>query len=290
MDNYLKTFREMISLRGLADHTIKSYSSYLKAYLDYLQHTLNKAPEEVSWEELRQYIFYIQQQRSLADRTINGHISQLRFFTIYVLHKPWDSYQLPHRKFDTFLPYVPSREEVWKFISSMSNLKYKTMVALMYSAGLRIGEVCHLKYQDIERKNKRIQINKSKNRAGRYALLSEKMLQLLTEYWLAYSKPRGWLFPRPRDLTKPMYTQTLSRHFNQHRFANHFNEKLTCHSLKHGFGTHLYEDGVDLLTIKTLLGHKSINTTTIYISLAISEVSSVTSPFDTMGGEVDEPK
>jgi len=283
MDNYLKTFREMISLRGLTDHTTRAYTSYLKSYLNYLQHVLLKAPEEITWQELREYILYIQQQRDLADRTINCHISQLRFFTIYVLHKPWDSHQLPHRKFDTFLPYVPSKEEVWTFISTIPDLKHKTITALMYSSGLRIGEVCNLKYQDINRGKMRIRVTKTKNRSERLAILSVKMLELLTHYWYAYDKPMDWLFPRPRDKSKPMYTQTVSYYFNKHRTTHGFNERLTCHSLKHGFGTHLYEDGVDLLTIKSLLGHKSLNSTTIYISVASNGIGSVVSPFDKMG-------
>lgn len=95
MDDYLKQFREMISLRGLTDHTVKSYSTYIRAYLDYLSSVLGKLPEDVSWAELRDYIRWLQKERSLSDRTINHCISQLRFFTMYVLHKPWD-HTAPH--------------------------------------------------------------------------------------------------------------------------------------------------------------------------------------------------
>lgn len=111
MDKYLNTYREMISLRGLTDHTLKSYSTYIRAYLDYLSNILQKQPEDVSWDELRDYIRWLQKSRGLSDRTINHAISQLRFFTLYVLHKPWDDTQLPMRKFDEYLPYVPSREK-----------------------------------------------------------------------------------------------------------------------------------------------------------------------------------
>ena len=111
MDNYLNTFREMISLRGLTDHTLKNYCTYIRAYLDYLSRFLLKAPEDVSWNELRDYIRWLQKSRNLSDRTINCAISQLRFFTIYVLHKTWDDTQLPFRRFDEYLPYVPSRQD-----------------------------------------------------------------------------------------------------------------------------------------------------------------------------------
>lgn len=86
--DYLKVYREMISLRGLTDHTVTSYSTYIRSYLDYLQDILLKQPEDVSWAELRDFILWLQKERSLSDRTINACISQLRFFTIYVLHKP----------------------------------------------------------------------------------------------------------------------------------------------------------------------------------------------------------
>ena len=111
MDDYLNLFREMISLRGLTDHTIMSYSTYIKTYLFYLSEILHKTPEEVSWPDLREFVRWLQREKGLSDRTINHCISQLRFFTLYVLHKPWDPTQLPMRKFDSYLPYVPTQEE-----------------------------------------------------------------------------------------------------------------------------------------------------------------------------------
>lgn len=143
MDKYFDFYREMISLRGLTDHTLKSYSTYIRSYLDYLKNILHKSPDNVSWHELRDFIKRLQKERNLSDRTINAVISQLRFFHIYVLHKPWDEYQLPMRRFDEYLPFVPSQKETFEFISTMPDIKQRAMVALMYSSGLRIGEVCH---------------------------------------------------------------------------------------------------------------------------------------------------
>lgn len=107
----------MISLRGLTDHTIKSYSTYIRVYLDYLSNILHKLPEDVSWAELRDFILWLQREKNLSDRTVNCAISQLRFFTLYALHKPWDHTQLPLRKFDSYLPYVPSQDG-WEDVSS----------------------------------------------------------------------------------------------------------------------------------------------------------------------------
>lgn len=286
--DYLSTFREMISLRGLTDHTIKSYSTYIRAYLDYLDKVLFKSPDEVSWDELRSFIHWLKSSKSLSDRTVNAAISQLRFFTLYVLHKPWDPTQLPLRKFDQYLPFVPSQMEVWTFISTIPDLKQKAMLALMYSSGLRIGEVCSLKYQDIERKNMRIHISHGKNRSDRFAILSKNALDILTDYWFSYGRPMNWLFPKQHGADKPIDTFYLSRHIHEHECRLGWNHRLTCHSFRHAFGTHLYENGIDLLTIKTLMGHKSINSTTIYVHLAQSALRQCKSPFDSMGGASHE--
>lgn len=286
MDKYFNTYREMISLRGLTDFTVKSYSTYIRAYLDYLNTFLHTLPEDVSWQQLRDYVKWLKSTRNLSDRTINHCISQLRFFTMYVLHKPWDDTQLPMRRFDEYLPYVPSQEDTFTFISTIPDLKQKTMVAVMYSSGLRIGEVCHLCYHDIDRRNMRIHIQHSKARHDRYAILSAMALELLTDYWRSYGKPMGWLFPKQckHDDSKPIDTFFLSRHIHAHERRLGWEEKLTCHSFRHAFGTHLYENGTDLLTIKALLGHRSLNSTTIYVHLASNATVSTISPLDRLAG------
>ena len=282
--DYLNVYREMISLRGLTDHTVKSYSTYIRSYLDYLHTLLHKQPEDVSWDELRDFIRWLQKERALSDRTINHCISQLRFFTMYVLHKPWDPTQLPMRKFDSFLPFVPTQKEAELFISTLSDLKPKAMVALMYSAGLRVGEVCSLRYRDIQRKNMRIHIAHSKNRSDRYAVLSQKALDILTDYWFAYGRPSGWLFPKQTDPSRPIDTFYITRHMRTHEESLGWEHRLTCHSFRHAFGTHLYENGTDLLTIKNLMGHKSLNSTLIYIHLSSYQSRNTVSPFDRIGG------
>ena len=162
------------------------------------------------------------------------------------------------------------------------------MVALLYSAGLRVGEVCNLKYSDIKRSSMRIRISQTKNRFERYAILSQKSLDLLTEYWFAYNRPTSWLFPSKQDPSKPCKTAVLQRQVLEHREKLGLNSKLNCHSFRHAFGTHLYENGTDLFTIKELLGHKSLNSTVIYVHLASFCSRNIKSPFDMMGGETIE--
>jgi len=286
--DYLKRYRKMIALRGLTDHTVKSYSTYISTFLCFVENTLLKYPSQVTWNDMRRFIDILQKERCLSDRTVNAAISQLRFFTIYVLHKPWDPSQLPFRRFDSYLPYVPSKEETLTFISSLPDLKQKAMVSLMYSAGLRVGEVCNLKYSDIQRKKMRIHISHGKNRSDRYAILSVNTLAILTDYWFAYNKPTDWLFPKQRDRSKPIDTYYIMRNMKLHEERLGWEHRITCHSFRHAFGTHLYENGTDLITIKTLLGHKSLNSTLIYIHLASYDSHGIKSPFDLLLGESHE--
>ena len=285
MDKYFYSFREMISLRGLTDHTLKSYCTYIHSYLDYLSNILHKLPEDVTWDELRTYIRWLQKERNLSDRTNNHAISQLRFFTMYVLHKPWDDTQLPMRKFNSYLPYVPPVSEVHSFLDTLPTLKQKAMVTLMYSSGLRVGEVCRLKYSDIQRSSMRIHVAQTKNRSDRYALLSQKALDLLTRYWFEYDRPTDWLFPAKQDPSKHCKAGVLQRQVMGHRDKLALNPRLNCHSFRHAFATHLYENGADLFTIKELLGHKSLHSTLIYLHLASYTARKITSPFDLIGGD-----
>lgn len=282
--DFLKSYKKMISLRGLTDHTVKSYCTYISAYLDYVSNSLHKYPSKVTYKDIRDFLDHLKETRNLSDRSINCAISQIRFFTIYVLHKPWDPTQVPMRKFDTYLPFVPSQDEALLFIDAISDIKARAMTALMYSSGLRVGEVCNLRYEDIQRKNMRIHITHGKNRSDRYAILSERALSILTQYWFACGRPRGWLFPKKRIPSKPIDPFFLSRHIHKTEEQLGWSKRFTCHSFRHAFGTHLYENGVDLMTIKTLMGHKSLNSTALYVHLAVSSKNSPVSPFDRIGG------
>ena len=282
--DYIKRYKEMIALRGLSEHTQKSYCTYITAYLDFIKNTLHKYPSQVKWKDMRAFIVWLQETRHLSDRTINIAISQLRFFTMYVMHKPWDPTQLPIRRFDTYLPFVPTQDEAEEFISTLPDLKQKAMVSLLYSSGLRVSEVCNLRYEDISRSKMTIHITHGKNRSDRYAVLSERALSILTKYWYEYNRPTEWLFPKQHNTTKPIDTFYLSRHIHEHEERLGWPRRITCHSFRHAYGTHLYENGADLLTIKELMGHKSLTSTLIYIHLASPDLRKSLSPFDISGG------
>ena len=281
--DYLKKYKKMIGLRNLSEHTARSYMTYIKTYFEYIG-IIGKYPSQVTAKDLQAYIVWLKETRNLADRTINAAISQVRFFTLYVLGKPWDPFAIPFRKFDTYLPFVPTISETREFISTIPDLRIKTMVSIMYSSGLRIGEVCHLRYEDISRRNMRIHIPHGKNRSDRYAILSKSALDLLTKYWFSYGKPIGYLFPQIHNPDKPIDTFYLSRHIHEHEDRLGWPRRLTCHSFRHAFGTHLYQNGTDLVTLRALMGHKSLNSTLIYVHLSVNGNDSATSPLDLMEG------
>ena len=159
------------------------------------------------------------------------------------------------------------------------------MVTLLYSAGLRIGEVCRLRYEDISRSRMRIFIRHGKNRQSRYAILSQAALDILTQYWRSCGRPMGYLFPKQSGRDEPIDPFFLSRHIHEHERRLGWPERITCHSFRHAFGTHLYENGTDLLTIKALMGHKSLSSTAVYVHMAGGGAAPGTvSPFDRMGG------
>ena len=278
----------MISLRGLTDHTLTSYSTYISAYLQYLSDVCSVSPEEASWQQMRDFIFWLQKNRGISDRTVNTCISQLKFFTLYVLHKPWDPYQLPFRRFDSFVPFIPSRKEMETFLFSISDIKFKLICCLMFSAGLRVGEVRHLKCSDIERSRNRIHIRASKNRSDRYVKLSDRVWKLILQYWYSLpveSRPKDWLFPQKYNPNKPIDHQRIPDFILAHEKELGWEHRFTCHTFRHAFATYHYEDGTDLLTLKALMGHQSINSTVIYVHLSSKTLMDASSPFDRMGGD-----
>lgn len=280
--NYLKRYQDMIALRGLTKNTVKSYTTYVSAYLDYVSERLGKRPSQVTWQQKRDFIDWIQRDRNLSDRTVNTIISQLRFFTIYVLHKPWDPSQLPFRKFDQYVPFVPTRDEVTDFINSVDDLKAKIMIILMYSCGLRIGEVFRLRYEDISRANMKIHISRSKNRSDRYVPLSPFALHALTHYWRVYGRPMGYLFSSRRDPSRTAGAEYVRRHIGLTEKKLGWPHRFTCHSFRHAFATHFYEDYRDVLTLKALLGHRNINSTTVYVNLSNSTLRQYASPIESL--------
>lgn len=287
--DYFSTFVQMLHARKLSDNTIRSYTTYIKPYLEYLAEQ-NILPEDASWQDMRCFLDVIQTQRALSDRTINMLISYLQFFHMYVLHKDWDSTQLPFRTFDTFLPYVPSPKEVTRILQAADDLKLKLAISILYATGMRLDELCHLKCSDISHSSMKIHIRKSKNHSDRYVPLTESIWNLILQYWYSFpagKRPCDWLFTQQRRLDTPMDKQWFQNKFLSLRRSLDMDCHISAHSLRHAYATRCYENGMDLLTLKSYMGHRSINSTCIYVALAASYKPGFVNPFDQLGGKIN---
>lgn len=284
--DYLSVFTEMLLARGLADNTVRNYQTYIKPYLAYLQE-LGLSPDTASWQVMRDFLKYIKESRSLSDRTLNMAISHLQFFHVYVLHKQWEPTQVPFRRFRTYLPFVPSRELVGTFIASFDDLKMKLAISLLYATGRRLDELCHLRCSDIYLGDGKVHVADSKNRRDRFVPLPASLKPLILSYWSSFPKgrrPRLWLFTQQHSLDAPMDKQWVQDRILKQRQLLGVDGRLTAHSFRHAFATHSYENGMDLLSLMTFLGHRSINSTAIYVHLAAASSCTTTNPFDQIGG------
>ena len=281
---YLEKHRDILSFRDLAKGTVATYVSYMTSFINWFEEGFpGRALSSVTWEEIRSYCRYLKDVRGLNPRTVNVHIAQLRDFFYYVLHRDWDKREVPFLHFDQFLPVVPTREQVLAIIDSVSNPKHKAEIALLYSSGIRVSELCRLHCGDILRSKNCIYISRSKNRSDRYAVLSDRAYDLLVSYIHASyrnARKEDWLFPGQEDgshICEQSIYNIFIRHLNQNGFGDC---GFSLHSLRHAFGLHLYEAGTDLVSIKEAMGHKSLSSTEVYLALGIGSGRSVKSPYD----------
>ena len=284
--DYFSTFIQALHSRKLSQNTIRVYTTYIKPYLAYLD-TIRISPELASYQNMRDFLDWIQSERHLSDRTINMVISYLQFFQLYVLHKDWDRTQIPFRAFNTYLPYVPSPMEVKRLLDAAHKPKVKLALAMLYSTGMRLDELCHLRCSDFIHSSMKIYIRHSKNHSDRYVPLTESIWQMILQYWYSFPKgarPREWLFTQQRRLDHPMDKQWIQREILLLRNSLGLDSRISAHSFRHAYATRCYENGLDLLTLKAYMGHNSINSTCIYVKLAASYKEGFVNPFDQLQG------
>ena len=189
-------------------------------------------------------------------------------------------YEIKRPRKDKKLPVVLSKEEVAKILNSVDNLKHSAILMLVYSAGLRVGEVVRLKPEDIDSNRMLIHIKGAKGRKDRYTLLSEKTLEVLREYWRKY-KPEKWLFGGARE-GRYLSIRSVQKIFEQACERAGIRKEITIHGLRHSFTTHLLEGGTDLRYIQELLGHKDSKTTEIYTHVSTKSLGKIRSPMDSI--------
>ena len=236
-NDYIQKHSDILSFRELADGTIATYVSYLRIFLDWVTSELDGKPvPDVSWEEIRSFCLYLKNVKHLNPRTINVYIAQLRDFFIYVLHKDWDIREVPYLHYDEPLPSFLTVPEVNRLIDSFTNIKHKAEIALLYSSGIRVSELCRLHCGDIYLTKKHIYISRSKNRSDRYAVLSDRAYQILRAYILTgYPKAtkNDWLFPGQKA-GNPICTMSVYNVFKKQLAALGIPASdYSLHSLRH---------------------------------------------------------
>src|SRR5215813_993201 len=267
--------------RMIEDMTIRKFAP--KTQHDYVQRIKNfaafvgRSPDTATFEDVRRYQLHLATS-GVGVPTINQTVSTLRFFFrvtlrrheivehTHVIHEP--------RK----LPVVLSVEEVARLLDAAPGLKYKAALSVAYGAGLRAAEVVSLKVSDIDSKRMIIRVEQGKGRKDRYVMLSPHLLDLLRTWWRA-ARPRGWLFPG-RAPAQPMTTRQLNRACHAAAQMAEINKRVSPHTLRHSFATHLLEQKVDVRIVQVLLGHAKLETTALYTHVATKTLSEVMSPLE----------
>ena len=280
-ENIYELIRIPAQKRNLRESTISLYSKNVSYFL----RCIGKPLSSLSLEDAEFFLSYKRSQ-GISPETYNHYRSAIRFFYKKVLLIDWDDDLLPAMKRERHLPVVLSRSEMEAVIDSASNLKHKAMLALMYSSGLRVSEVIHLHYEDISRSDMSIHVRQAKGRIDRYSILSKRTLDILTQYWFAYGKPKDILFPSSSTGTY-LNTATVNQFFKQSARRAGITRKVSSHACRHSFATHLFEDGAPLPYIQSLLGHTDPRSTMVYIHVSNNSLLGIKSPFDrTDGGRV----
>ena len=277
-EQILQRMQEDIRLRGLSENTLESYTLHARAFLDFS----SRPVEQLDADDIRNFLWYLINQRKASPGTVNSYSAAIRFLFAVTFNRTLNYLQIPRQKKRKTLPEVLTREEVFSIIESCRNIKRKAMLMVVYSAGLRVSEAAALKIQHIDSKNMRLFVDCGKGGKDRYTLLSEACLGVLRENWKTYrpKHPDGWLFLGTYNVSH-ITSGGITFAFNEAVKRTNISKNVSIHTLRHCFATHLLEDGVSLLQIKELLGHSSIQSTTIYLHLA-NTTSGIKSPLDNL--------
>jgi integrase/recombinase XerD len=266
-------FIQQMQLKGYSENTIQSYVDCLIG----LSKFYNTSPDLLSDQQIRDYLHHCIVEKKLSTSWVNQCVSALKILFVQILKKEWDSLAIPRIKREKKLPVVLAKEEVKAILSEVKNIKHKTILTLIYSAGLRVGEAINLKVSDIDSKRMQIRIRQAKGAKDRYVILSAVLLDLLRTYYNLY-KPKDYLFPS--QMNEQISDRTVQCIFKQTCKKCKLNKTVSVHVLRHSFATHLMEQGVSLPIIQQLLGHKSLRTTSVYLHVQQYTIDKIKSPLD----------
>lgn len=266
-------------MRGLGSHTQQDYLRHARRFATFL----GRSPDTATPEDIRRFQLD-QHENGVGPATINGAVSALRFLFLVTLKRRDLARALVIMRSPRKLPEVLSVEEAARLLEAAPGLKYKAALGVAYGAGLRVSEVAHLKVDDIDSTRMLIRVEHGKGRKDRNAMLSPQLLELLRLWWREGKQrgvmlPHGWLFPG-RSCTDPISSRQLHRAVQEAAEVAGIRKRVSPHTLRHSFATHLLEQDVDIRVIQVLLGHSKLDTTALYTKVSTRTIHAVTGPLD----------
>jgi integrase/recombinase XerD len=275
-----KMMLEELQRRNYSAVTIRNYLRVVTDFANYF----GKSPDRLGLDELRTYQAYLLQERNLTPGTVVNRVAALRFFFVKTLKRPQFRDFLPYPRDRRRLPTVLSREEVSRLINAAGTLYRRTLLTTLYGTGMRRAELARLKISDIDSQRMIIRVVAGKGGKDRDLPLSPALLESLREYW-RWRKPKTYLFPSRdprRGPAQPISEKSVWIACHEAARRAGLSKRITPHTLRHSWATHLLEAGTDLRTIQVLLGHGDLETTAQYLHLSQRHLQAVTNPLDSL--------
>lgn len=273
----VKTFMQWMRSKRYSESTIGTYTDALKTFLRFYS---SKTVSEINNADVirfnNEYILKNKFSSSYQNQVVNA----IKLFFRTVEDKAMETEKVHRPKTDKLLPNVLSKEEIKQILNIHSNIKHKAMLSLIYSCGLRRSELLNLKLSDIDSKRGLIIVRQAKGKKDRIVPLSEKILVLLRDYFVAF-KPKDWLFEGQSGVGQ-YDERSLASVLKQALEKSKIHKPVTLHWLRHSYATHLLENGTDLRYIQEILGHSRSRTTEIYTHVSNKSIQKIVSPFDTL--------
>lgn len=264
----LDQLRSELRLRGLSPLTVRNYGFFVEKFLK----RANKPASELTAQDAKLYLSELFETKS--KNTIMLAAAALKFFFVEILKKDFALVKMPKK--DKALPEVLSQDEVRTLIDACDNQKSRLIVSMLYSSGLRVSELVNLKTTDVNFSEKTGWVRRGKGAKDRMFVLSEVLIKDLE----AYLKDRNYIYLFSKD--KPLTTRNIQKIIFGLRGRASLQKKITPHTLRHSYATHLLEQGTDIRTIQVLLGHSSLNTTQLYTHISADQLKKVKNPFDVL--------
>ncbi len=269
---------QYLSLGHYSPLTIRNYLGELRFLFVYYG---DVDPLDFTEAMIMQYLLYLSKTLGCSRVKCRMAAQSISFFMRHVAKRPYVIPTVIYPRPANKLPAVMLPEEIMKLLDSIENIKHRTILMLLYSTGMRVSEIANCTIADIDSKNMRIKIVQGKGCKDRFTILSQQVLLELRAYYLIY-KPKEYLFNGYRPGKR--YSVRSIQHLMQKALTKVGleNKNYTIHTIRHSFATHLLDNGTDLHTIKELLGHSSLQTTTRYMHLSAKRIDGIFNPYDAL--------